>query len=224
MLLDEVPGVDHYDTERAPLLAMIRLLVRLQVDWLGRVEELLACGLPDWRLESLVQPAADVVARIAPELDPCGRGSLAATILFAALPRLSAEIEACGITSTLVHGDFHPANLRGTQDRLVLLDWGDCGVGHPLLDQAAFLDRVPEEEAVARPGRVVASLARSDPRQRPRWGAALLLEPVAALRQALIYRGFLDAIEPDERIYHAADPAIWLVRAAECADKLDWSE
>jgi hypothetical protein len=35
-----------------------------------------------------------------------------------------------------------------------------------------------------------------------------------AVRQAVIYRGFLDRIEPDERIYHAADPATWLRRAA----------
>jgi hypothetical protein len=33
-------------------------------------------------------------------------------------------------------------------------------------------------------------------------------------RQAVIYRGFLDAIEPDERVFHAADPGLWLARAA----------
>jgi hypothetical protein len=46
--------------------------------------------------------------------------------------------------------------------------------------------------------------------------AAALIEPVAALRQAVIYRGFLDAIEPSERCYHEADPARWLRRAAIC--------
>ena len=44
--------------------------------------------------------------------------------------------------------------------------------------------------------------------------AAALLAPVAALRQALIYRTFLDGIEPDERVYHANDPGTWLRRAA----------
>jgi hypothetical protein len=29
-----------------------------------------------------------------------------------------------------------------------------------------------------------------------------------------MYRMFLDNIEPSERIYHAADPADWLARAA----------
>ena len=35
-----------------------------------------------------------------------------------------------------------------------------------------------------------------------------------ALHLAVIYRGFLDRIEPDERIFHAADPETWLHRAA----------
>ena len=38
-------------------------------------------------------------------------------------------------------------------------------------------------------------------------------EVIAALRQAVIYQGFLDAIEPSERIYHEQDPAEWLRRA-----------
>jgi hypothetical protein len=45
--------------------------------------------------------------------------------------------------------------------------------------------------------------------------AGELLEPVAALRQAVVYDGFLRRIEPSERRYHAADPATWFRRAAE---------
>ena len=129
------------------------------------------------------------------------------------LDRRNAEIAACGIPTTLVHGDFHRGNVRGDADRLVLLDWGDCGVGHPLLDQAAFLDRMPAGETRG----VRAEWSRlwretipgCDPDR-----AATLLAPVAALRQAVIYRSFLDGIEPSERIYHASDPADWLTRAA----------
>jgi hypothetical protein len=40
------------------------------------------------------------------------------------------------------------------------------------------------------------------------------LEPVAPVRQALVYRSFLDQIEPSERVYHASDPAERLRRAA----------
>ena len=41
-----------------------------------------------------------------------------------------------------------------------------------------------------------------------------LLAPVAALQRAAMYQMFLDNIEPSERVYHAADPAEWLTRAA----------
>ena len=115
---------------------------------------------------------------------------------------------------TLVHGDFHPGNLRGDDTALVLLDWGDCGVGHPLLDEPAFLDRVPADgvETVRRHWHAewTHALPGSDPDR-----ASLLLRPVAAARQAIVYQTFLDNIEPSEQRYHAADPAGWLVRASE---------
>ena len=41
-----------------------------------------------------------------------------------------------------------------------------------------------------------------------------LLAPIAAARQAVIYRNFLDNIEPSEQVYNRADPAKWLKRTA----------
>ena len=96
---------------------------------------------------------------------------------------------------------------------MTLLDWGDSGIGHPLLDQAAFLDRVPEavRERVRSHwlGLWRAAVPGSDPAR-----AAELLAPIAAARQAVIYRRFLDHIEPAEHPYHWHDPAAWLSRAA----------
>jgi hypothetical protein len=64
----------------------------------------------------------------------------------------------------------------------VLLDWGDSGVGHPLLDQAAFLDRIPAgdvepvrvhwNEDVAAPSAGLRSGARSVAAGAGRRGAA----------------------------------------------------
>jgi hypothetical protein len=42
----------------------------------------------------------------------------------------------------------------------------------------------------------------------------MLLAPVAAARQAVIYRKFLDNIEPSEWPYHRGDPALWLRETA----------
>jgi hypothetical protein len=47
--------------------------------------------------------------------------------------------------------------------------------------------------------------------------AAALLALIAAARQAVIYRRFLDNIEPSEHPYHKADPAMWLKRTAALA-------
>jgi len=44
--------------------------------------------------------------------------------------------------------------------------------------------------------------------------APFMLAPIAAARQAVIYRGFLDRIEPAEHPCHRGDPAEWLQRTA----------
>ena len=41
--------------------------------------------------------------------------------------------------------------------------------------------------------------------------------PLAALGAAVVYQGFLDAIEPSERIYHEGDVAPWLELAGRLA-------
>jgi len=122
------------------------------------------------------------------------------------------------VPDTLVHGDFHPGNTRGLRHgqplQVRLLDWADAGVGNPLLDQAAFLQR-----------RAAADLDATRAHWGRRWREAVpgcdperaadLLRPVAAVRQAAIYQMFLENIEPDERVYHRGDPARWLRAAAQ---------
>jgi Ser/Thr protein kinase RdoA (MazF antagonist) len=119
----------------------------------------------------------------------------------------------CGIPDTLVHGDLHPGNCRGDGDRLVILDWGDSGVGHPLLDQSAFLDGVALNDASAVRAHWARGWRSSIPGCDPDRAAALL-EPISAIRHAAVYQNFLDRIEPDERIYHVSDPLDWLRRTA----------
>jgi Ser/Thr protein kinase RdoA (MazF antagonist) len=214
VLLDEVPGEDQYDAPRFRLRRMIGMLVRLQHEWAGRLSELSELGAPDWRASRLPTLACDVVARTAHALDAGTRAALAG--LINGLPARFEQLAGCAIPDSLVHGDFHPGNVRGDGRRLVLLDWGDCGIGHPLLDQAAFMERVAPEDRGALQSQWStawrAALPASDPDR-----AAALIAPVAALRHAIIYRCFLDNIEASERIYHADDPAHWLTQAATLA-------
>jgi hypothetical protein len=207
----EIAG-DHYYAAREPLLSrMVELLVGLQAAWMGRTEDLLRLGLSDWRAPALTEAIGTVFERNAAQLDPGERARLERFV--GDLPKRLANAAACGLRDTLVHGDFHPGNLRGDGQSLTVLDWGDCGVGHPLLDEPAFLERIPGEAVgtvrdswrraweIAAPG--------SDPAR-----AAALLAPVAAARQAVIYQTFLDHIEPSEHPYHQGDPPERLRRTA----------
>ena len=141
-------------------------------------------GLPDWR-------AGEFIAAV--------EGLDVPAELMAELPRRFEQLDECGLPNTLVHGDFHAGNWRGA----TLLDWGDSGFGHPLFDQPAF-------------GAVNAPWEAAWKRHRPRADverATQVIAPVAALRQARIYRTFIENIEPSEHCYHLHDTAEWITRA-----------
>ncbi len=211
LLMPEIPGEDMYDAELPLLRRMVELLVGLQRAWIGRTDELRALGLPDWRAPELSGAIVNVVERTSPELTTDDRTALARFV--DGLPDRFARLAATGIPDTLVHGDFHAGNVRGDASSLVLLDWGDSGIGHPLLDQSAFLERIPSD-AVDPIRELWERLWREAVTDSNPADAARLLAPVAAARQAVIYRKFLDNIEPSEHPYHERDPADWLVRTA----------
>jgi hypothetical protein len=211
-LLGEIQGEDLHEPSSGQRLEMVSILVEMQSDWAMRTDELLAMGLPDWRALALEKAVGDVFLRKSSELPDQDRRTLAQFV--DDLPRRFAAIADCGIPDTLVHGDFHPGNFRGHGSEMTLLDWGDSGVGHPLLDQPAFLERAPDSEQADVQKHWNSQILRAWPGSDPA-RASQLLAPVAAARQAVIYQKFLDNIEPSERIYHRNDPAKWLSRAAQ---------
>lgn len=211
ILMPEVPGSDLYEAATPELPPMTALLVELQRDWIGRERALLDLGLPDWRAPALIPVIRTVIARNAGELNAEDRAILAR---FADdLPERFAKIDACGLPDTLVHGDFHPGNLRGDGAALTVLDWGDSGVGHPLLDQPAFLGRIRTEAVDPSRRRWHDAWRAAAPGSDPD-RASDLLAPISAARQTIVYQGFLDGIEPSEHPYHRADPAERLAFAA----------
>ena len=211
ILMTEIPGEDRYGAELPELLRMVDIVVELQGAWTYRTDDLIRLGLPDWRGARLAQAIEAVILRNAAQLPPEDRVSLES--FAAGLSERFAETLSCGLPDTLVHGDFHPGNLRGGAEALTLLDWGDSAVGHPLLDEPAMLDRIPNEavEPVRHHWHAVwrAMAPGSDPDR-----ASALLAPVARARQAVTYQGFLDRIEPSEHPYHRADPLERLQRTA----------
>ncbi len=212
VLLRDVPGADQWEAPEADLIRMVRRWVGVQARWAERVDELLGRGLPDWRGPALAARLTNLVQRpdVRAQLTPSERTAVDAVL--AELPARLDAIARCGLPETLVHGDLHPGNWRSDGSSLVLLDWGDSGIGHPMLDTSAFLPRVGD---AVRP-RVGAAWAHAWRAHRPGSDperAAELIGPVAALRQALVYQTFLDGIEVTERRYHEDDVARWLRRA-----------
>jgi hypothetical protein len=212
VLLGDVPGEDDWAAPEERLLTMVDTLVRLQTRWIDRVGDLLDAGLPDWRALSLARLVEALVARddVRTELTADELEGLDA--LVERLPDRLAALDACGIPDTLVHGDFHPGNWRSDGRSLVLLDWGDAGVGHPMLDMSSFEGYVSDDAKPRIRQAWIDAWKRARPGADPAHARALI-EPIAALRRAVIYRGFLDGIEPSERRYHESDVRDWL-RAA----------
>jgi hypothetical protein len=124
-----------------------------------------------------------------------------------------AVLDACGLPTTVVHGDFHSGNWRGVDGGPpAFLDFADAHAGHPVLDGlrvTAFRD--PSVAPAARSAWISAWRAAcpgSDPAR-----ALAVAEPLAPLHLAVRYQEFLDGIEASERIYHEGQPAS-CVRAA----------
>jgi hypothetical protein len=192
MLIAHVPGPDRMD-------AGVELRAAVEADW-HPVQERLA-GCVDKLLERGVPDRRDVTARIrrlaAARADVPGLARL-----IEGLDARLAEVAACGLPDTLIHGDLRPGNVRGDDTHRILIDWADAAVAHPAYDILRLTGDLPADEA----GELVERWARrwrtavpgSDPAR-----AAALLRPVAELRAAVAVTDVLGAIEPSEWPYHA---------------------
>lgn len=219
LLLVDVPGEDLYGADPDLMTGPVRTLVGLQSELadgsallgagpLG--SGLLGAGLPDRRADVVVPRIADVVQRWADRLEPATRGRLLA--LVSQLPGRFAAVAACGLPDTLVHGDLHPGNLRGTQTAVRLLDWADASLGRPELDGLGLVGAMAPEHRREMQQRWCGAWQEARPGSDPARSFELVA-PVAAVLEAATYQRFLDGIEPDEHVYHRHDPLRWLRRA-----------
>lgn len=210
MLLHHIPGEDCYDADLNQMLHMVEQLVDLQWCWRDRLDELMAIGVPDSRDAVLIDKLPRVAALHVEQLDD--NQQRVVHDFLDTLPERFTKIHECGIPVSLVHGDFHPGNWRGTGLDLTILDWGDCSIGHPLLDLPGLVDRTGQHEAVVLDHWRRAWQMRLPDADVTR--AIDLIRPLAYARMALVFQDFLDHIERSERIYHDSDPVFFLRKVA----------
>jgi hypothetical protein len=194
MLLPHLPGDDLYGAGVDIRDTIAATMHSLQLASVSEVDSLAAAGVPDRRGALLV----DLL-----------QAAFASHPVVRRLPALVGQAADCGLPDVLVHGDLHPGNARGSASSLALLDWGDSFLGHPAFDimtLTAGLSPSDSSLLLSRwASRWLASYPGSDPLR-----SVELLRPVAALRNALVYAGFLANIEPSEHPYHAGDVPHWL--------------
>jgi hypothetical protein len=211
VLLDHIPGAVLWDASPEGQRRLVDALLTLQWRHLGDVDALLPLGLPDWRAPGFIA-AADRLPDLA---FPADRPGVVA--LVAGLPARFEALEACGLPDTLVHGDCHVGNgLADGDGPVTILDWGDAGVGHPLLDLPALVRNVASAD-----GERLRTYLLDRWRERCAGAdverAAALVAPLAQLREAMIYDGFVRNIEATERVYHEGDAARSLAAAVRSA-------
>ncbi|BCY13796.1 hypothetical protein L3i22_088840 [Actinoplanes sp. L3-i22] len=163
-------------------------------------------GVPDKRLDAgrlaaVAAPYRDDIPGLAELID--------------GLPARLAEVAACGLPDTLLHGDLHPGNVRTDgAGAPVIIDWGDSAIGHPAFDLLRLI------EGLESPEPLVAAWSRRWRETVPGCAperAVELLRPVAPLVSAATYAGFLAHIEQSEWPYHAGDVPDCLTTAAATA-------
>lgn len=141
LLMAPLAGVDA--STGAALPGAAATIARLQIACTSKVGELLARGAPHRTLADTRTRFLDVVDGGHELTVLTGQERVALTRALPWLLDQLGELEAIGLPDTLTHGDLHLGNVAAA-GRTRIFDWSDACVGHPFLDLAHLLVRVPE--------------------------------------------------------------------------------
>jgi hypothetical protein len=119
---------------------VMRVYAELQQGEAAHVEEHVAAGVPDLRLERLPERYSQLLDEVEDErlrrFEP-------------RFAELCAELAARGVPETIQHDDLHQFNVFVRDGRPRVLDWGDSSVGHPYFSLVATLRHV-EDRGITR--------------------------------------------------------------------------
>ncbi|HTJ32147.1 MAG TPA: aminoglycoside phosphotransferase family protein [Dactylosporangium sp.] len=197
-LLGHLDGDDGFGSPVADRFAMVDLLHGVQRRALDDLPLLTGRGVQDRRGDRLRQ-------QILVAAEPWLGEIFGLDALLAGLADRMARAAGYGLPDTLVHGDFHPGNVRFSASvPPAVLDWGDAFLGNPAFDILELCGGLEPHEAEPLVAHWAALWRRIAPRSEPE-AAVELLRPVAPMLNAVIYAGFVHNIEPSEWPYHTED-------------------
>ncbi|MBX3080833.1 MAG: aminoglycoside phosphotransferase family protein [Anaerolineae bacterium] len=192
MVLSRAPSFDKWSI-------VLDHYARLQVQSASTIDELLAVGCLDRRLDVL-RSQIDPLLSDDEALAPLSPDEI--TRLRALAPRLKAmcdELAQFSIPYALVHGDFHSGNITG--ETLLFFDWTDACIAHPFLDLCTVMENLERDNIEGRE-RLLETYFRawttyeSLERIQAAWRLA---EPLGSLHQAVSYRHILAILEPTSK-------------------------
>jgi hypothetical protein len=204
-------------------------LARLQQTATVAVDDLLGVGVPHRGLEGLLPAVEQLAARqdllfSACDLAPTdvrrparSLGLVDVERLLAAgstLSRHLAALQALGIPSSIVHGDFHTGNVARSEGEYVIFDWSHASVSHPWTDPPRWLPWEHDPK-----GCLVAYLTQWEhvapvEKLASIWSAA---EPLALLFHAVMHAHFADHDQAQQATWAAATQAL-VLRALQLLD------
>jgi hypothetical protein len=122
---------------------VIALYAELQIGVVKYVPDLLALGVPDWRLARLPGLYVDLLSdtdalRLEQEDGLSAEEFQRVKDLTARFAGICSELAGIGIPETINHGDFHDGNVLVRDGRVTLFDWGDGNITHPFVTLRTF--------------------------------------------------------------------------------------
>src|SRR6266481_2424904 len=117
----------------------VTTLADLQIDSIGKGDQLIEPGCRDLRLRALlelVDPFLDTMADLMQQqtkVPPATLSRQELSDLGTTLKNALCCLESLGIPDTLGHSDFNPGNILVGSQRCVFIDWAEAHIGHPFL-------------------------------------------------------------------------------------------
>ncbi len=124
----------------------------IQIGMISHVDQLLSLGVPDWRLSALPSLYLQLLSEEATLKDD-GLTHIEITKLRTLKPKIAElcrQLSEFQIPETIEHGDFHDNNiLIGTDEQLVISDWGDAVISHPFFSLTSCLSSAKRNHMIS---------------------------------------------------------------------------